>query len=95
MVTNEPFDILFTNFPVVEKELDLEMVIDYATTSPFIHLAVTGTVVDDGIRESITLMVDQTRAATMRQPESNVTDLRIKAPGEKTQQSTSTSQISL
>lgn len=71
-----PFEILLSNFSAVRKKLPKEMVINYVTRSPVIHLTAAGDIAA-GIFESLNLWQDQATGATVRHSQTKVTDLSL------------------
>lgn len=66
IVANKPFEILLTNFSVVEKRSPEEMFFSYATGIPVIHLIFTSDLATV-LWVPLNLMVDEATAATIWQ----------------------------
>lgn len=67
------------------------MTISYARRNPGVRFAVAGTMVA-GIFDSLSLMVEQTTTASIRQPQTEFSDLRFAASDVEITNSSSTSQ---
>lgn len=90
MTANTPFKILFANLSATEKEPE-RMVMSYATRNSAIHITAAGTGdMFAGIYERLDIMADQSTAATIRLPQTEVTDLSFAASDKKNNSSTST-----
>lgn len=82
VAANNPLETISTNFSAVERKLSKRRVTGYATSSPAIYSAASGSMVT-GICESLDLMLEQTTAATIQQPQRNVTNLSFAATDEE------------